>query len=160
MKKYSIRKINYSEISDALEKEIKVVLTPNCSKIIYETAKDWYDNFGYHETCSQHGSWIHPIIPYERAKNEKDTKINSKTSCEECKTIFNNLVKAAKEIAEHAAEIESLLEETIEHYMNEDIDGVLDALNRAYHAEIEYGGAAPATEELAKQILCVLEEIE
>lgn len=155
-----MRNIEYDEILDALEGRIKVILNPDCVVINYETAEEWYNNFGYHETCSQHRSWIHPIIPYERAKNEKDTKINSKTSCEECKTIFNNLVKAAKEIAEHAAEIESLLEETIEHYMNEDIDGVLDALNRAYHAEIEYGGAAPATEELAKQILCVLEEIE
>ena len=70
-----------------------------------------------------------------------------------------SIVAAAREIREAAEEVEAALEAAVEAYEDDDLDGVIAALDEARRIEIEHGDA-PAANALRSQLLEEVEELD
>jgi hypothetical protein len=121
-----------------------------------ESARDWYENFGASIDTEREGSVQPqvfefdsiPKLDYDSARAELQRDMPGLTD-DEC----DQLLDMAGSIRADAESVESALEEVLDHVRAGDLDRTISALETAAQIEHAAGGASPATDDLASQVL-------
>jgi len=127
----------------------------------HEDARDWYSSYGWHLDTEECGSVTHDVVEYDWLDQDDDAVVALLLEAMDDLTQdeAESIVAAAREIREAAEEVEAALEAAVEAYEDDDLDGVIAALDEARRIEIEHGDA-PAANALRSQLLEEVEELD
>lgn len=127
-------------------------LKPNAD-LDHESAKDWYENYGWHITTEKEGDVTLDAVEYEWLDGTDDEvcakllETYDLTDSEAAAIVF-----MARKVREAAETVADLLDEAVAAYQRGDMDAVVEALDEAARVESEHGDS-PATDDLRSQLL-------
>lgn len=133
--------------------QYKYMLNPN-AKLKHETAREWYESYGWHLSTELAGDVELQAVTWEWAELDTETAIanlmesDSDLSYDEAQTI----VVKAKEVREAAEPIVSYLELAVDCYKQGDLDGVTASLDVCRGMEMDHGDC-PASNALRADLL-------
>jgi len=121
--------------------------------LTHESAKDWYDNYGWYISTEKEGDVDLDAVEYEWLDGT-DEEVISKlletydlTDREAAAIAF-----MARKVREAAEAVAGLLDEAVAAYQRGDLARVLEVLDKAERVEWEHGDC-PATRALRSQLL-------
>jgi len=128
-------------------------LTDNAD-LDHEDARDWYYGYGWHIPTKREGDVTMWAVEYDWLDDDDD-KVIDKLRKKYKRLTYDEadaIVAKAREVRDTAEEVESLLDEAVEAYQRGDLDGVVEALDRAAEIEVQHGDS-PAANSLRNQLL-------